>query len=56
MRVSLVGIEIHTVKTRVVIVSVDTFLHAAREIPKIEAAEEEGSLDDSEDIELKSSV
>ncbi|MCL7417033.1 MAG: gas vesicle structural protein GvpA, partial [Halalkalicoccus sp.] len=32
IRVSLVGIEILTIEARVVIASVDTFLHYAREI------------------------
>ncbi len=36
--VSLVGIEILTVEARVVVASVDTFLHYAEEITKIEAA------------------
>jgi hypothetical protein len=38
-RVSLVGIEILTVEARVVVASVDTFLHYAEEIAKIEQAE-----------------
>lgn len=37
-RVSLVGIEILTVEARVVAASVDTFLHYAEEITKVEAA------------------
>ena len=37
-RVSLVGIEILTIEARVVIASVDTFLHYAEEITKIEQA------------------
>jgi gas vesicle structural protein len=37
-RVSLVGIEILTIEARVVIASVDTFLHYAEEITKIEKA------------------
>ena len=37
-RVSLVGIEILTVEARVVIAGVDTFLHYAEEITKIEQA------------------
>ena len=37
-RISLVGIEILTVEARVVIASVDTFLHYAEEITKIEQA------------------
>ncbi len=56
VRVSLVGIEILTVEARVVIASVDTFLHYAREISKIEQAEEEGDLDDLEDIEIEASA
>ena len=35
-RVSLVGIEILTIEARVVVASVDTFLHYAEEITKIE--------------------
>ena len=38
-RVSLVGIEILTVEASVVASSVDTFLHYAEEIAKIEQAE-----------------
>jgi len=37
-RVSLVGIEILTIEARVVAASVDTFLHYAEEISKIEQA------------------
>lgn len=37
-RINLVGIEILTVEARVVIASVDTFLHYAEEITKIEQA------------------
>lgn len=37
-RVSLVGIEILTIEARVVIAGVDTFLHYAEEITKIEQA------------------
>ncbi len=37
-RVSLVGIEILTVEARVVVAAVDTFLHYAEEITKIEQA------------------
>ncbi len=52
-RVSLVGIEILTVEARVVVASVDTFLHYAKEISKIEQAEEEGGMEELEDIELQ---
>lgn len=37
-RISLVGIEVLTVEARVVVASVDTFLHYAEEITKIEQA------------------
>jgi len=37
-RVALVGIEILTIEARVVVASVDTFLHYAEEITKIEQA------------------
>jgi len=37
-RVSLVGIEILTVEARIVVASVDTFLHYAEEITKVEQA------------------
>ena len=37
-RVSVVGIEILTVEARIVAASVDTFLHYAQEITKIEQA------------------
>ena len=58
-RVSLVGIEILTVEARVVVASVDTFLHYAKEISKIEQAEEadqqQGELEDLKDIEIDQS-
>jgi hypothetical protein len=37
-RISLVGIEILTIEARVVAASVDTFLHYAEEITKVEQA------------------
>jgi len=37
-RVNLVGIEILTVEARIVVACVDTFLHYAEEITKIEQA------------------
>jgi hypothetical protein len=37
-RVSVVGIEILTIEARVVVASVDTFLHYAEEITKVEQA------------------
>jgi hypothetical protein len=47
-RISLVGIEILTVEARVVAASVDTFLHYAANISKIEQATEEGDIQDIE--------
>ena len=38
VRISLAGIEILTVEARVVVASVDTFLHYAEEMAKIELA------------------
>lgn len=38
-RISLAGIEMVTVEARVTVGSVDTFLHYAREISEIDAAE-----------------
>ncbi len=38
VRVNLVGIEILSIEARVVVASVDTFLHYAEEITKIEQA------------------
>jgi len=55
-RVSLVGIEILTVEARVVVASVDTFLHYAREISKIEKAEEADDMEALKDIELETSA
>jgi len=37
-RISLVGIELLTVEARVVVASVDTYLHYAEEMAKIEQA------------------
>jgi len=37
-RLSLVGIELLTIEARVVVASVDTFLHYAEEITKVEQA------------------
>ena len=52
-RVSLVGIEILTVEARIVVASVDTFLHYAEEISKIEQATAEGDLEDLEELEIE---
>ena len=52
-RVSVVGIELLTVEARGVIASVDTFLHYAQEIAKIERATAEGELSDLEELEIE---
>ncbi|ELY33586.1 gas vesicle synthesis protein GvpA [Natrialba magadii ATCC 43099] len=52
-RVSVVGIELLTVEARVVVASVDTFLHYAEEIAKIEQATAEGDLEDLEELEVE---
>ncbi|WP_121744691.1 gas vesicle protein GvpA [Natronorubrum halophilum] len=52
-RVSVVGIELLTIEARVVVASVDTFLHYAEEIAKIEQATAEGDLEDLEDLEVE---
>ena len=44
-RVSLVGIEILSIEARVVVASVDTFLHYAEEITKIENSAREGKAE-----------
>ncbi|WP_222918710.1 gas vesicle structural protein GvpA [Natrinema sp. SYSU A 869] len=52
-RISVVGIELLTVEARVVVASVDTFLHYAEEIAKIEQATAEGDLDELEELEVE---
>jgi gas vesicle structural protein len=55
-RVSLVGIEILTVEARIVIASVDTFLHYAENISKIEQAEEEGDVEELQELEIEATA
>lgn len=50
-RVSVVGIEILTVEARVVVASVDTFIHYAEEIAKIEQASQSGEMEDLQDLD-----
>ncbi|MFC5972810.1 gas vesicle protein GvpA [Halomarina salina] len=50
-RVSVVGIEILTVEARVVVASVDTFIHYAQQISMIEQASQSGELEDMQDLE-----
>lgn len=52
-RISVVGIELLTVEARVVVASVDTFLHYAEEIAKIEEATAEGDMEDLEELEVE---
>lgn len=52
-RVSVVGIELLTVEARVVVASVDTFLHYAHEIAKLEKATADGELADLEELEIE---
>ena len=54
-RVSVVGIEILTVEARIVAASVDTFLHYAKEISKLEMATETGDLEELKDLDLGTS-
>ena len=52
-RVSVVGIELLTVEARVVVASVDTFLHYAHEIAKIEQATAQEDIDALEELEVE---
>ena len=52
-RISVVGIELITVEARVVVASVDTFLHYAHEIAKIERASAEDDLDVLKELEIE---
>lgn len=52
-RVSVVGIEILTVEARVVAASVDTFLHYAENISKIERATQSEEFADMQDIDIE---
>ncbi|WP_254765721.1 gas vesicle protein GvpA [Salinilacihabitans rarus] len=52
-RVSVVGIELLTVEARVVVASVDTFLHYAKEISKIERATAEGDMESLEELDIE---
>lgn len=50
-RISVVGIEILTVEARVVVASVDTFIHYAQQISMIEQASQSGELEDMQNLE-----
>jgi hypothetical protein len=52
-RISVVGIEVLTVEARVVVASVDTFLHYAKEMAKLERASS-GDEVDFEQVEVAS--
>ncbi len=51
-RISVVGIELLTIEARVVVASVDTFLHYAHELAKIEHAAAEGDLEQLQELEI----
>lgn len=51
-RISVVGIEILTIEARVVAASVDTFLHYAESISKIELAAESGEMEDLQGLDI----
>lgn len=55
-RVSVVGIEILTVEARVVVASVDTFLHYAQSISQIEKASQSDELEALQDLEIEKPV
>ncbi|MFH5798814.1 gas vesicle protein GvpA [Haladaptatus sp. DYF46] len=52
-RISVVGIEVLTVEARVVVASVDTFLHYAKEMAKLERASSDDEVD-FEQVEVAS--
>ncbi|RRJ29540.1 gas vesicle protein GvpA [Halocatena pleomorpha] len=54
-RVSIVGIEILTVEARIVVASVDTFLHYAKHISILEEVCESGDLEDLKNLEIGTS-
>lgn len=55
-RISVVGIELITVEARVVVASVDTFIHYAEEIAKIEQATESGDMEDLQNLDTGTRV
>ncbi|MFD1512534.1 gas vesicle protein GvpA [Halomarina rubra] len=44
-RISIIGLELITIEARIVVASVDTFIHYAEEITTLEQASAEGELD-----------
>lgn len=52
-RVSIIGIEILTVEARVVVASVDTFLHYAQAISRIEQTSQQGDIQDMEELDIE---
>lgn len=52
-RISIVGLEIITIEARVVIASIDTFLHYTQEIAKLEQATAEDELDELKELEME---
>lgn len=54
-RVSVVGIEVLTIEARIVVASVDTFLHYAEAITKLEQASQSEDLQDLKDLDIGTS-
>jgi hypothetical protein len=50
-RISVVGIELITIEARVVVASVDTFIHYAAEITKLEQASQSGNMEDLQNLD-----
>lgn len=51
-RISVVGIELLTVEARIVAASVDTFLHYAQAMSKIESASQSGDMEELNDLDI----
>lgn len=51
-RISVVGIELLTIEARVVVASVDTFLHYSHELSKIEQVSAQGDFEDLEELDI----
>ena len=52
-RISIIGLELLTVEARIVVASIDTFLHYEEEVVKLEQAGVEGEMDALNEIEIK---
>lgn len=54
-RVSVVGIELLTIEARIVVASIDTFLHYTKEMSKIEQASQSDDIEDLKDLDIGTS-